>query len=96
LAKTADKAALRLLASTTTHERQLVKKEQKMSFEDMATLAQNPRNLPVEFEFDSTLVRTIAKEGEAWFVANDVCDRHRHVNGIGEGARLNEGHANCS
>ena len=22
--------------------------------------------------------------------------RHRHVNGIGEGARLNEGHANCS
>jgi hypothetical protein len=21
---------------------------------------------------------------------------HRHVNGIGEGARLNEGHANCS
>ena len=22
--------------------------------------------------------------------------RHRHVNGIGEGTRLNEGHANCS
>jgi hypothetical protein len=21
---------------------------------------------------------------------------HRHVNGIGEGTRLNEGHANCS
>jgi hypothetical protein len=36
-----------------------------MSFEDMAAAAQNPRNLPVEFEFDSTLVRTIAKEGEA-------------------------------
>jgi prophage antirepressor-like protein len=45
-----------------------------MSFEDMAAAAQNPRNLPVDFEFDSTLVRTIAKEGEAWFVAKDVCD----------------------
>jgi prophage antirepressor-like protein len=45
-----------------------------MSFEDMAAAAQKPRNLPVEFEFDSTLVRTIAKEGEAWFVAKDVCD----------------------
>ena len=36
--------------------------------------AQDPKNLPVEFEFDATLVRTIAKEGQAWFVAKDVCD----------------------
>ena len=45
-----------------------------MSFEDMAKSAQDPKNLPVEFEFDATLVRTIAKEGQAWFVAKDVCD----------------------
>ena len=45
-----------------------------MSFEDMAAAAQDPKNLPVEFEFDTTLVRTIAKEGQAWFVAKDVCD----------------------
>ena len=45
-----------------------------MSFEDMAESAQDPKNLPVEFEFDATLVRTIAREGQAWFVAKDVCD----------------------
>ena len=45
-----------------------------MSLEDMAAAAQDPKNLPVEFEFDTTLVRTIAKEGQAWFVAKDVCD----------------------
>ena len=45
-----------------------------MSFEDMAASALDPKNLPVEFEFDATLVRTIAKEGQAWFVAKDVCD----------------------
>jgi hypothetical protein len=45
-----------------------------MSLEDMAASAQDPKNLPVEFEFDSTLVRTIAKDGQAWFVAKDVCD----------------------
>ena len=45
-----------------------------MSFEDVAAAAQGPKNLPVEFEFDTTLVRTIAKEGQAWFVAKDVCD----------------------
>jgi BRO family, N-terminal domain len=45
-----------------------------MSLEDMAASAQDPKNLTVEFEFDSTLVRTIAKEGQAWFVAKDVCD----------------------
>ena len=41
---------------------------------DLAASAQDPKNLPVEFEFDATLVRTIAKEGQAWFVAKDVCD----------------------
>jgi prophage antirepressor-like protein len=45
-----------------------------MSFEDMAAAAQDPKSLPVEFEFDTTHVRTIAKEGQAWFVAKDVCD----------------------
>ena len=45
-----------------------------MSLEDMAASAQDPKNVTVEFEFDSTLVRTIAKEGQAWFVAKDVCD----------------------
>jgi prophage antirepressor-like protein len=45
-----------------------------MSLEDMAAAAQDPKNLPVEFKFDTTLVRTIAKEGQAWFVAKDVCD----------------------
>jgi prophage antirepressor-like protein len=45
-----------------------------MAFEDMAAAAQDPKNPPVEFEFDTTLVRTIAKEGQAWFVAKDVCD----------------------
>jgi prophage antirepressor-like protein len=45
-----------------------------MSFEDMAAAAQDPKNLPVEFEFDTALVRTIAKEGQAWFVAKDVCE----------------------
>jgi prophage antirepressor-like protein len=45
-----------------------------MSIEDMAQSAQDPKNLPVEFEFDSTLVRTIAKDGQAWFVAKDVCE----------------------
>ena len=45
-----------------------------MSLEDMAASAQDPKNLTVEFEFDLTLVRTIAKEGQAWFVTKDVCD----------------------
>jgi hypothetical protein len=43
-----------------------------MSFEDMAAAAQGPKNLPVEFEFDTTVVRTIAKEGQAWFVAKQL------------------------
>jgi len=51
-----------------------------MSFEDMADSAQDPKNLPVEFEFDTKLVRTIAKEGQAWFVAKDVCDILDHSN----------------
>jgi prophage antirepressor-like protein len=45
-----------------------------MSFDSLAASAQDPKNFPVEFEFDATLVRTIAKEGQAWFVAKDVCD----------------------
>ena len=45
-----------------------------MSFEDMADSAANPKNLPVEFTFDESLVRTVVKDGEAWFVAKDVCD----------------------
>ena len=45
-----------------------------MSFEDMADSAANPKNLPVEFTFDESLVRTVVKDGEAWFVAKDVCE----------------------
>ena len=45
-----------------------------MSFEDMADSAANPKNLPVEFTFDESLVRTVIKDGQAWFVAKDVCD----------------------
>ena len=45
-----------------------------MSFEDMADSAANPKNLPVEFTFDESLVRTVIKDGEAWFVAKDVCE----------------------
>ena len=45
-----------------------------MSFEEMADAAANPKNLPVEFTFDESLVRTVVKDGEAWFVAKDVCD----------------------
>jgi hypothetical protein len=56
------------------HEHQPASKERKMSFDDMAKEAQNPGNLPVEFEFDSTLMRTIAKDGQAWFAAKDVCE----------------------
>jgi prophage antirepressor-like protein len=39
-----------------------------MSFEDMADSAANPKNLPVEFKFDESLVRTVIKDGE------DVCE----------------------
>ena len=49
-----------------------------MSFEDMADAAANPKNLPVEFTFDESLVRTVIKDGEAWFVAKDVCDILEH------------------
>jgi hypothetical protein len=73
-AELADKAPPRRLVSNMKHEHQLASNERKMSSDDMAKEAQNPRNLPVEFEFDSTLVRTIAKDGQAWFVAKDVCD----------------------
>ena len=45
-----------------------------MSFDDMAESAANPKNLPVEFTFDKSLVRTIVKDGQAWFVAKDVCE----------------------
>ena len=45
-----------------------------MSFEDMADSAANPKNLPVEFTFDESLVRTVVKDGEPWFVAKDVCE----------------------
>src|SRR5271166_7055059 len=45
-----------------------------MSFEDMADSAANPKNLPVEFTFDESLVRTVLKDGEACFVAKDVCE----------------------
>ena len=45
-----------------------------MSFEEMADSAANPKNLPVEFTFDESLVRTVLKDGEACFVAKDVCD----------------------
>ena len=45
-----------------------------MSFEEMADSAANPKNLPVEFTFDESLVRTVLKDGEACFVAKDVCE----------------------
>src|SRR5271165_6948820 len=45
-----------------------------MSLEDMADSAANTKNLPVEFRFDESLVRTVVKDGEAWFVAKDVCE----------------------
>ena len=32
-----------------------------MSFEDMANSAANPKNLPVEFTFDESLVRTVSR-----------------------------------
>ena len=51
-----------------------------MSSDDGAASAQDPKNLPVEFQFDSTPVRTIAKEGQAWFVAKDVCEILEHSN----------------
>ena len=35
-----------------------------MSFDDMADAAANPKNLPVEFTFDESLVRTVVKDGE--------------------------------
>lgn len=38
-----------------------------MSTNDQAT------NLPVAFTFGALSIRTIDKEGEIWFVANDVC-----------------------
>lgn len=63
-----------MLVPAINHEQQPFKKEPEMSFEDMAAAAQNPRNLPAEFEFDTTLVRMVAKEGQAWFVAKGVCD----------------------
>jgi len=45
-----------------------------MSFDDMAKAAENTTNLPVEFTFDTSLVRTVIKDGEAWFVAKDMCE----------------------
>jgi anti-repressor protein len=45
-----------------------------MSFEQTAASAANPKNLPVVFTFDESLVRTVLKDGEAWFVAKDVCE----------------------
>ena len=36
-----------------------------LSFDDMADAAANPKNLPVEFTFDGSLVRTVVKDGEA-------------------------------
>ena len=45
-----------------------------MSFDQMADAAANSKNLPVEFTFDTSLVRTIVKDGEPWFVAKDVCE----------------------
>ena len=45
-----------------------------MSFEEMADSAASRKNLPVEFTFDESLVRTVLKDGEACFVAKDVCE----------------------
>lgn len=36
-------------------------------------MADNSSNLPVAFNFGALSIRTIDKEGEIWFVANDVC-----------------------
>jgi prophage antirepressor-like protein len=40
----------------------------------MADAVANPKNLPIEFTFEETLVRTVVKDGEPWFVAKDVCE----------------------
>lgn len=45
-----------------------------MSFDDMAKAAKTPENRTVEFTFDTSLMRTVIKDGEPWFVAKDVCD----------------------
>ncbi|KPC53005.1 BRO-N domain-containing protein [Amantichitinum ursilacus] len=36
-------------------------------------MAANASNLPVVFNFGTQSIRTIDKDGEVWFVANDVC-----------------------
>lgn len=36
-------------------------------------MAVNASNLPVVFNFGTQSIRTIDKDGEVWFVANDVC-----------------------
>jgi prophage antirepressor-like protein len=51
-----------------------------MSFEDMADAAANPKNLPIEFTFEESLVRTVVKDGEPWFVAKDICEILDHSN----------------
>jgi len=45
-----------------------------MSLDEMAEKASDPKNLPIEFTFDESLVRTVVKDGEPWFVAKDVCE----------------------
>jgi hypothetical protein len=58
--------------STTSDN--LLKRNQKCLSKIWPRRPKTLRTFPVEFEFDTTLVRAIAKEGQAWFVAKDVCD----------------------
>ena len=56
-------------------ERQAIHKERVYVFRRYGrTRPQTRRTCPVEFTFDESLVRTVIKDGEAWFVAKDVCD----------------------
>jgi len=73
LARPTDKAPPRPLCLLSTRADNPFKGTKNV-FRRYAAEAQNPRNFSVEFEFDTTLVRTIAMEGRAWFVATDVCD----------------------
>ena len=45
-----------------------------MTSDKMGNGAKAPNNLPLDFKFDASLVRTVVKDGEPWFVAKDVCD----------------------
>ena len=70
-----------------------------MSFEDMADSAANPKNLPVEFTFDESLVRTVLKDGEALVRRQGRVRNPRHRRPEQGGRRLDDdetGYDYCS